>query len=466
MTVPSENSRATYTGNGVATVFPTGFYFRRADQLRVRYITAPPAETVLTLGVHYTVTMPAGVGVQGSITMLTPPANASTLIVERDVLFTQATSFRSQLSFDRATHEDAFDETVFRDQELVRRVADLEAKSAPSSGLAGNGLFITGSTWHVGAGTGIVVGADTVGVDFGAAGADISAAAAVAGSTSKVSDAGHTHRVVTGGVNPLEAGGAGDPGSGAALALASHVHALPLADVSDLTAISVSNGNVGGSGFVADAGHSHNVLVAAPVELTDSANGEGNSDELARANHQHAHGNRGGGPLHAPATTTENGFFEATDKVILNALAAARTHVSVRRSSAQSIPHETNTKVIFNAAVYDARNEFDLSSGEFEAIDAGYYLVSFALRLNGTQSETDGNNTITAALLSSTLSREWRGWWDNGAYADPMAVSGTVTMKLAAGEKLHLEVEQENTSGDPRGLASGHICWMTIDRID
>lgn len=64
------------------------------------------------------------------------------------------------------------------------------------------------------------------------------------------------------------------------------------------------------------------ISTAVPVEITDSTNAEGVGTALARATHQHAHGNRGGGALHATATGAVAGFLSAADKSILDTLAA------------------------------------------------------------------------------------------------------------------------------------------------
>jgi hypothetical protein len=57
------------------------------------------------------------------------------------------------------------------------------------------------------------------------------------------------------------------------------------------------------------------LTTAAAVELTDSTNSEGAAASYARSNHTHAHGNRGGGSLHAAATQSVAGFLSAADKV-------------------------------------------------------------------------------------------------------------------------------------------------------
>lgn len=61
------------------------------------------------------------------------------------------------------------------------------------------------------------------------------------------------------------------------------------------------------------------ILPGLPVTISDSSNSQGTSDLFSSADHVHAHGNRGGGSLHADATTLVSGFLSASDKVKLNA---------------------------------------------------------------------------------------------------------------------------------------------------
>jgi hypothetical protein len=65
------------------------------------------------------------------------------------------------------------------------------------------------------------------------------------------------------------------------------------------------------------------LATAAAVELTDSTNAEGAAQSFARSNHTHAHGNRGGGALHAAVTTLINGFMSAADKTKLDGLSGS-----------------------------------------------------------------------------------------------------------------------------------------------
>jgi hypothetical protein len=63
--------------------------------------------------------------------------------------------------------------------------------------------------------------------------------------------------------------------------------------------------------------------------LSDSTNFAGTSNTLIpRADHVHAHGNRGGGSLHATATTTSAGFISASDQLKLNGIQAGATNTT------------------------------------------------------------------------------------------------------------------------------------------
>lgn len=62
--------------------------------------------------------------------------------------------------------------------------------------------------------------------------------------------------------------------------------------------------------------HRHAIVAATAIEISDSTSNEGVSTSFARADHLHAHGNRGGGTLHAVATTSVAGFMSAADKAL------------------------------------------------------------------------------------------------------------------------------------------------------
>jgi hypothetical protein len=74
----------------------------------------------------------------------------------------------------------------------------------------------------------------------------------------------------------------------------------------------------GSSVQVARVDHRHAIVADTAIEITDATNSEGVSTSFARADHGHAHGNRGGGTLHAAATTSVAGFMSAADKTKLD----------------------------------------------------------------------------------------------------------------------------------------------------
>jgi len=79
---------------------------------------------------------------------------------------------------------------------------------------------------------------------------------------------------------------------------------------------------VGVSTESARSDHKHDVSTAAAIDLTDATNAEGTATSLARSDHTHAHGSRGGGTLHADATTSVSGFMSAADKTKLDGVAS------------------------------------------------------------------------------------------------------------------------------------------------
>ncbi len=70
-------------------------------------------------------------------------------------------------------------------------------------------------------------------------------------------------------------------------------------------------------------------LVGDIAEITDSTASAGiNNTRIPRADHQHAHGNRGGGSLHATATTVSAGFISASNQLKLNGIEAGATNTT------------------------------------------------------------------------------------------------------------------------------------------
>lgn len=100
--------------------------------------------------------------------------------------------------------------------------------------------------------------------------------------------------------------------------------------LSDSTPVMVGAlpGSAGGAASASRSDHSHEVAVDVPVTV-GTVNDEGASAYLARADHVHAHGNQGGGALHADVVAAgASGFMTGADKTKLNGVQAGATAMS------------------------------------------------------------------------------------------------------------------------------------------
>lgn len=108
MTVPTLESVAEFSTNGVTTNFPFFFKFLANEDLVVTYVNPLGNVSVLALGTHYTVNG-AGDEDGGSIVTTTAMAGPGQLVVSREMDAYQQTSLRNQGKFLAETHEDVFD---------------------------------------------------------------------------------------------------------------------------------------------------------------------------------------------------------------------------------------------------------------------------------------------------------------------------------------------------------------------
>lgn len=404
MAVTSETSSVEYVTNGVTTVFPTGFRFLKSSELKVRYTPTAGVETLLAEGVGYTV---AGEGLDagGTVTTLAALA-AGKLVIERTVPLTQTTSFRTQGTFRPEVHEDALDESVFRDQQIERRVKALESAGAAGDVVAGDGLTSSGlapMTLAVGAGDGILVTADAVSVAFGPVPTAVYAGGAYDGVDPHAARADHGHNVATAGPAALVVGFAGAVGASGLLAKADHGHQVPQAGAGDLAVVDASAAAAGASGLFADGAHKHTVTVAAPVELTDTTNAVGASTALAPAEHTHAHGNRAGGTLHAVATAALAGFMSAADKSKLDGLSA-----DVVTDKTGQTTNATPTLLMAWTPTDQTSEEVELTvAGRKQgAVDAAGYRRRFVV------SRFDGVTSLVGTVDTIGADKETNAAWD------------------------------------------------------
>ncbi len=141
----------------------------------------------------------------------------------------------------------------------------------------------------------------------------VTKATAAIGTSGQPARADHKHDVSTAapGVNGLST--ASVEGTATTLARSDHTHQSNTAPANVTRAAAA----IGTSGEPARADHKHDIATASAVTLTDATDAEGSATSLARSDHTHSHGARGGGTLHALATTSTAGFMAAADKALL-----------------------------------------------------------------------------------------------------------------------------------------------------
>jgi hypothetical protein len=345
MSVPVDVSFDNYVGTGAQVNFNTTFPFEKASDLLVTV-----AGVTKVLNTDYTVT--GGSFGTGTVVFGVAPANGAAVHIERDVDFVQPIAFRTQGPFSPDAYERGMDRLTYQTQELERRVIAIESGTNTNPAVAGNGLQNVAGTWKVKPG-----GVGQVGAYAGGAGpawwstptgcswpgatakrrrsaatpppARTAPRATLRGRTTSTtrSDRRRRHRVCRRRPAPRRFERSLEGRSPARLPRAWR---------------SRQRHQGGRAGRCLDEAaredHKHDVTTAPAVDLTDAASTEGVATTLTRSDHTHAHGNRGGGPLHAEVTTVADGFMIASDKAKLDAITEfANTLVQTVSSSVTTV---------------------------------------------------------------------------------------------------------------------------------
>lgn len=113
--------------------------------------------------------------------------------------------------------------------------------------------------------------------------------------------------IPTAAASGLNAGSTNIPGVSNSLSRADHGHEIDTATGTVSTIQAGATASAGTSVGLARKDHGHAVPVGAPSAITDATNTTGSSTSLSAADHQHAHGNRGGGTLHTRVGIPANG---------------------------------------------------------------------------------------------------------------------------------------------------------------
>ncbi len=121
MTISSQTSEASYSGNDVTTAFSVPFKFNANADITAVLATAAGVETTLTNPTHYSLTG-AGDANGGTLTMVTAPATTETLIIYRAPAIVQEVDYVENSAFPAETHEGALDLLTMICQRLGKRI--------------------------------------------------------------------------------------------------------------------------------------------------------------------------------------------------------------------------------------------------------------------------------------------------------------------------------------------------------
>ncbi len=142
MTISTQTSKAAFSGNGVSTVFPLPFPFRRDADIKA-LLRQDGFETPLEQGAHYTLSG-AGGALGGSLTLLVPPATGQTLVAWRAPAMVQEVDYVENSAFPAETHEAALDLLTMLCQSLQEQLgrAVLYPVSTPAEDIVDSATFL------------------------------------------------------------------------------------------------------------------------------------------------------------------------------------------------------------------------------------------------------------------------------------------------------------------------------------
>jgi len=119
MTISNENLNAIYSGNDSTVAFPTVFVFENNSEVKVTLRSAAGVDTLQIESTNYTLTGGGQPPATGTVTMNVAPATGETLIIERDMPYTQSVDYVEGDAFPAESHENALDRIVMTLQQLA-----------------------------------------------------------------------------------------------------------------------------------------------------------------------------------------------------------------------------------------------------------------------------------------------------------------------------------------------------------
>ncbi|MHC1700050.1 MAG: hypothetical protein AB9900_03595 [Humidesulfovibrio sp.] len=142
MTLSTQTSKTSYTGNGATSVFPVPFPFVRGEDIKALLRQDGP-DTPLLPGTHYSLEG-AGSPSGGSLTMHEPPATGTTLVLYRAPAIVQEVDYVENAAFPAETHEAALDLLTMICQALDEKIgrAVLYPVSTPQEDIRDSAAFL------------------------------------------------------------------------------------------------------------------------------------------------------------------------------------------------------------------------------------------------------------------------------------------------------------------------------------
>lgn len=144
MTVSSQTSKVSYSGNGSTVTFTVPFYFLNATDLKVIYrVNATGTETVKAITTDYTVSG-AGNEAGGSITATIAPPTGTTVLIARNAPYTQEVDYQPNDPFPAESHEMALDKLTMEVQQ-IKEMADRSIKLSATNTMSSTEFTIGSS---------------------------------------------------------------------------------------------------------------------------------------------------------------------------------------------------------------------------------------------------------------------------------------------------------------------------------
>ena len=214
-------------------------------------------------------------------------------------------------------------------------------------------------------------------------------------------------------------------------------------------------------------GGSDPLATGVPVAITDNTNAQGVGPGYSLQDHQHAHGNRGGGLLHAVATGALNGFMSSADKTKLDGI-----EPGAEVNDVDSVFGRTGA-VVAVAGDYDADQvDYDNATSELTATNVQaaidelafprYVAHVFDNSISTTTSTTFQNKlTLNAgALPAGDYKLVVTYGWNHDANGNDF--EGRILNNGAQEGELHKQEPKDSAGGDPTGTTQRYYVHREI----